>query len=283
MVLIEPDYVLDESLVALLARAGVRIGDGVIVDPNGSLLHRRADDRRVPLRHPSGHAWPYADVLSRRAAARGVHAAPDVQVVPLALSSAESYVISERLANRRRPGSRCRRPRGPSRWPSEGRISETARPFRLIVAGDADFASNSFFPYLGNSDLVLAGIAWLAREERAPTMKPPVEVLPTVTLTGAADARHLHCHGVVDAGPRRVRGQRDVVAAAMSRLAWAGAALAAIAFLAALALTGGRGGPGLVTFTPDGLLTIPAAETREVDIAGSIGQWNFVRGRVAGA
>ena len=31
---------------------------------------------------------------------------------------------------------------------------------------------------------MLAGIAWLAREERAPTMKPPVEVLPTVTLTG---------------------------------------------------------------------------------------------------
>jgi hypothetical protein len=31
---------------------------------------------------------------------------------------------------------------------------------------------------------VLAGIAWLTREERAPTMKPPVEVLPTVTLTG---------------------------------------------------------------------------------------------------
>jgi hypothetical protein len=68
-----------------------------------------------------------------------------------------------------------------------------------------------------------------------------------------------------------------VVAAAMSRIAWTGAALAAIAFLAALALTGGRGGPGLATFTADGLLTIPAAETREVDIAGSIGQWNFVR------
>src|SRR6185503_18489960 len=67
---------------------------------------------------------------------------------------------------------------------SEGRISATAKPFRLIVAGDADFASNSFFPYLGNSDVMLAGIAWLVREEKAPTMKPPIEVLPTVTLTG---------------------------------------------------------------------------------------------------
>jgi len=54
----------------------------------------------------------------------------------------------------------------------------------MIVAGDADFASNSFFPYLANSDAVLAELAWLTREERAPAMKPPVEVLPTVSLTG---------------------------------------------------------------------------------------------------
>ena len=40
-----------------------------------------------------------------------------------------------------------------------------------------------FFPYMSNSDLVLAMLAWLVREERAPTMKPPIEVLPTVVLT----------------------------------------------------------------------------------------------------
>jgi hypothetical protein len=68
-----------------------------------------------------------------------------------------------------------------------------------------------------------------------------------------------------------------VVAAAMSRFAWAAAALAAIAFLAALAFTGGRGGPGLAPFTPNGLLVIPAGEVREVDVASGIGQWHFVR------
>jgi hypothetical protein len=53
------------------------------------------------------------------------------------------------------------------------------------VFGDADFASNSFFPYLANADMVLGSISWLIREERAPVVKPPVEVLPTVALTGA--------------------------------------------------------------------------------------------------
>lgn len=66
---------------------------------------------------------------------------------------------------------------------SEGRLAPGAKPFRLAVFGDADFASNSFFPYLSNADLVLGTIGWLLREERAATMKPPVEVLPLVTLT----------------------------------------------------------------------------------------------------
>ena len=70
---------------------------------------------------------------------------------------------------------------------SEGVGPGTSNPpvntFRLVVIGDADFASNSFFPYMSNSDLVLAMLAWLVGEERAPTMKPPIEVLPTVVLT----------------------------------------------------------------------------------------------------
>ncbi len=63
----------------------------------------------------------------------------------------------------------------------------------------------------------------------------------------------------------------------MSRFAWTAAALAAIGFLAALAFTGGRGGPGLAPFKPSGLLTIPVAEIREVDIATPASQWHFAR------
>ena len=64
-------------------------------------------------------------------------------------------------------------------WPQ----SSFGKPFRLVVVGDGDFASNSFFPYMSNGDLALGALAWLIGEERAPTMKPPVEVLPTVVLT----------------------------------------------------------------------------------------------------
>jgi hypothetical protein len=68
-----------------------------------------------------------------------------------------------------------------------------------------------------------------------------------------------------------------VVVATMSRLAWAVAALGAIAFLVALAFTGGRGGPGLEPFTPKGLMMIPVEDVREIDVAAPRGHWHFVR------
>ena len=77
-------------------------------------------------------------------------------------------------------------PRGPIPLAvaAEGRLG-AGDAYRLVAFGDADFASNSFFPYLANADMVLGSLSWLIHEERAPVIKPPVEVLPTVALTGA--------------------------------------------------------------------------------------------------
>jgi hypothetical protein len=63
----------------------------------------------------------------------------------------------------------------------------------------------------------------------------------------------------------------------MNRLVWSVAALGATGFLLALALTGGRGGPGLAPFTPKGLMTIPLQDVREVDLETREGRWHFVR------
>src|SRR4030095_6639873 len=68
---------------------------------------------------------------------------------------------------------------------------------------------------------------------------------------GRTDARHLSGHGFVDPRAHSIRRDRDVVVAAMNRLAWAAAALGATGFLAALAFTGGRGGPGPEAFVAE--------------------------------
>ena len=183
MFLIEPDYTLDDSLTALLASAGIRVRDGVIVDPTE---HYFTDEQMIAVARYGAHPATRGLALSFYPGARPLEVVPaaGVQVAPLAASSADSYVIANRL------GDQLKAKSGPRASQiiaiaSEGRMGALpAASFRMVVAGDADFASNSFFPYLANSDAVLAEIAWLTREERAPAMRPPVEVLPSVTLTG---------------------------------------------------------------------------------------------------
>jgi hypothetical protein len=63
----------------------------------------------------------------------------------------------------------------------------------------------------------------------------------------------------------------------MKRLLWPVAAAGAFAFLVALALTGGRGGPGLAPFTPRGLMTMPLEDVREVDVESGFHRLRFVR------
>jgi hypothetical protein len=182
MFLIEPDYALDGSLATLLARAGVVVRDGVIVDPTE---HYFTDEQMIAIARYGAHPATRGLALSFYPGARPLEVveAPGVQVTPLARSSADSYVIANRLGD---PSKAKSLPRSSQivTLAAEGRLDASTAAFRLIVAGDADFASNSFFPYLANSDAVLAAIAWLTREERAPVVKPPVEVLPMVTLTG---------------------------------------------------------------------------------------------------
>jgi hypothetical protein len=178
LLLVEPDFPADGALAALLARAGVRIGEGVIADPKS---HYYTDEQMVAITRYANHPATLGLALSFFPGARPLEAvaAPGVQSTALFSSSAESRVIRDRGASA--SGARA------LAMAAEGRLDgrPDARPFRLAVVGDADFASNSFFPYLSNADLLLGMLAWLRGEERGPAMKPPVEVLPTVALTNA--------------------------------------------------------------------------------------------------
>jgi gliding motility-associatede transport system auxiliary component len=183
MFLIEPDYELDDSLAGLLASAGVHVGAGVIVDPRE---HYFTDEQMIAVSHYGVHPITRGLALSFYPGARPLEMvqAAGVKLTPLIASSSDAYVIADRLENNSTASTSVRASRIIA-LAAEGTLNGAATsPFRLVVVGDADFVSNSFFPYLANSDVVLAAIAWLTHEERAPTVKPPMEVLPTVSLTG---------------------------------------------------------------------------------------------------
>jgi ABC-type uncharacterized transport system involved in gliding motility auxiliary subunit len=65
----------------------------------------------------------------------------------------------------------------------EGLLPGGSRALRAVVIGDCDFASNSFFPYMSNSDLLLAAVRWLAHEERTTPVPTRIPVPSLVLLT----------------------------------------------------------------------------------------------------
>jgi hypothetical protein len=182
LMLIEPDYPIDETLAAVLAEAGIRPGDGFVVDP---VDHYFTDEQMIAVSKYVHHPITRSLALSIYPGARPVDAvpAPHATAIVLFSSSTESYRVADRLGAGEEAAGAFRGAI-PLAVAAEGQLG-SGKPFRLVVFGDADFASNSFFPYLANADMVLGSISWLIREERAPVVKPPVEVLPTVALTGS--------------------------------------------------------------------------------------------------
>jgi len=184
MLLVEPDFAVEPALAGLLAEAGARIGAGVIVDP---VDHYFTDEQMIAVTRYANHPVTRSQALSFYPGARPVEpvTGSGVKATALFASSPKSYVVSDR-AHFREETATAERRSYPMAVAAEGKLpGGDGRPFRLMVVGDADFASNSFFPYLANADIALAGISWLLREDRLPTLKPPVEVLPQVTLTNA--------------------------------------------------------------------------------------------------
>jgi hypothetical protein len=180
LILYDLGFPVEPRLAAVLADAGVRIAEGAVVDP---LDHYFTDEQMIAVTRYQPHAITRGLALSFYPGARRVEpvAAPDVVSAPLFASSKESYVRP--LGPPRSAGRAGPRGAASLAVASEGTLSGASAPFRLVAVGDADFVSNSFFPYMSNGEVALAMIAWLVREERAPTLKPPVEVMPAVTLT----------------------------------------------------------------------------------------------------
>jgi ABC-type uncharacterized transport system involved in gliding motility auxiliary subunit len=63
-------------------------------------------------------------------------------------------------------------------------VDGTALPeTRLLLFGDSDFPSNTYFQLAGNGDLILSGIAWLAEQGELVSIRPKSATPRIVVLT----------------------------------------------------------------------------------------------------
>ncbi len=205
-------FVVEPTLAGLLGRVGVEVRQDVVIEPAS---HYGNDRETVavtgyeshPITRPVSFTF-FPGVRSLRIvpAASGVRPVALVSttrdslarpVAPIAARQASAtgdgaspVPGSASAAGRSDPDPNGGRAPDGARGPhviaiaSEGVLgAEGSPPFRAVVFGDSDFASNSFFPYMANSDLALSSLRWLVREDRAAAVSARIAAPPMIMLT----------------------------------------------------------------------------------------------------
>ena len=98
--------------------------------------------------------------------------------------SSQKVFLDELQSNGERPKPRPARSDGSAEPPIIALAKrENENNGKLIVFGDADFLTNSYFPYLSNNALALALYRWAVGESEAVAVAPPVAVFERIILT----------------------------------------------------------------------------------------------------
>lgn len=188
-IFLEPES--DAGLDPLLAALGVEAGNDMIVDPNPLSRLAGATPVMPVLRATTSHpvSEPLADVGVVFPTARSLVAlrSAPARAVPLALTSEGAWAENDVRsifagAARLDEGEKV----GPvplalaMRWPVAG---DPPREFRAVVAGDSDFFSNGYLHLLGNQDLFLSMVSWLAERDDRLVIRPRAREASRIPLT----------------------------------------------------------------------------------------------------
>jgi ABC-type uncharacterized transport system len=206
LLLFDLGFVPEPGLSRLLSELGAQLEQQVVVDP---LSHYQSDPEMVAVTGYEPHPITRTVSLTFFPGIRPLTLTQPVSgitITPILQSSRDSYARPVQPASTRSIDSPSPPPGNvsaatiPPATPvasvadvrprllgiaAEGSLTSGAPPLRVVVIGDGDFASNSFLPYMANSDLLLAAVRWLAREERGTTVRTRIPVPPMILLTAA--------------------------------------------------------------------------------------------------
>jgi ABC-2 type transport system permease protein len=205
LLMYDPDSPLEPSFAAALERIGIRLPAATIIDPTD---HYATDPEKVAIPYYPPHPITEQLALTFFPGARPITivGAPDgVKLESLFASTRDSYLRAETGAlpaqseagaqtarlgvvetaagqaqNEPRLGQRTIAVSASGRWPG---TPVGTQPFRLVVVGDSDFATNAYFALASNSTLAVSMIRWLAGDESAPAVKPETYAEPQIVMT----------------------------------------------------------------------------------------------------
>ena len=190
LLLADLGFELEPGLARLLGEFGIKLHQAVVIDARS---HYGNDAEMVAVTGYEPHPVTAKVAYSFFPGVRPLEVLAPVDgiTVQVLAKSGESSITREVAAVERRVAGGSSAPGGEDPVPgprvlaaaSEGRLQGGHAAFRAVVVGDADFASNSFYPYMANSDLTLSMVRWLAREEALTAVNARVAAPPLVLLT----------------------------------------------------------------------------------------------------
>jgi ABC-type uncharacterized transport system involved in gliding motility auxiliary subunit len=174
-VLLLLDPVSLPNLSALLATFGVTLGDDLVVDRERRILATDGLAAVVEF-FKQGNAITGSDsspidagvVLPSARTVSVANVPPSVTAESIARTGATAWAMADADRARRgdEPSAAAHDRAGPLDVMVMVEVAGAgARAGRLVVVGDADFASDAYYDMLGNANLVLNAFAWLARED----------------------------------------------------------------------------------------------------------------------
>jgi ABC-type uncharacterized transport system involved in gliding motility auxiliary subunit len=198
LLLLEPGPL--PELAALLDGLGIRIADDAVVDPDRSVVGTGGLTAVVelfkqgnPVFEAAGVRLESGAVLPSARSVDVVREVPGVAAESIARTAPTAWIVSG--AERARRGGRPDPDAGDVPGGASvlvmaevGTPRDGGRPGRLVVVGDADFASDGYLDLLGNRDLAMNAMAWLADEsmlagERATAAHEVFRPLSPLVLT----------------------------------------------------------------------------------------------------
>ncbi|MDR3467901.1 MAG: Gldg family protein [Xanthobacteraceae bacterium] len=185
---LDPAFRLGDELGTLLKTAGLSSDPVTVIDP---LNHAGPDDTKVAVPYYPPHPITRKIALTIFPDARPLRIANPlpggINASVIAESSMESY---QRSASQTSPAT-SDQPigRGPAvlaaalegHWPDGA--NENNEAFRLVLVGNANFASNAYFPYVSNGDLAVGIVRWLAEDAARPVATTQTYAQREIILT----------------------------------------------------------------------------------------------------
>jgi ABC-2 type transport system permease protein len=176
----DPRFPVSRDLASLLGEVGLAIENGIVVDP---VNHYGTDEEQAAVPYYPPHPITDEIALTVFPGARPIRVLGPVTGIiatELIATSKDSYVrpLDPSVHSAGAPGPRTLAAAVEGIWPGEG-----SDRFRLVLIGNASFASNAFFAYASNGDLAVSMIRWLAEDTGTPLLKPETYSLPEMRLT----------------------------------------------------------------------------------------------------